>query len=114
MPESIPYYDSADGRLLATLTADTVQRYLTAGTARAVRTKRGRIVRLYSLPRERAIPIKVSPALTRPTLDELNLDPARRKLWRKSANAVKGSTCGLVGGTRAVHFRDLTKGAVVS
>jgi hypothetical protein len=49
----IPYYDSADGRRLDELSDAKAQRYLAEGKAHPIRSKNGRIVRLYSLPRER-------------------------------------------------------------
>ena len=50
---SIPYYDSADGRLLNLVRDATAQRYLAGGVARAVRRRNGGIVRLYSVTHER-------------------------------------------------------------
>lgn len=50
----VPYYDSADGRLLNMLSDGEVSRYLANRAARAIRAKSGRVVRLYSIPRERA------------------------------------------------------------
>src|ERR1044072_8277657 len=43
----IPYYDPADERLLTFLTPEKCERYILDGPARAVRSKRGEIKRLY-------------------------------------------------------------------
>lgn len=49
----IPYYDAADGRLLNMLSESEAQRYAADGTAHAIRSRAGRIVRLYGITRER-------------------------------------------------------------
>lgn len=49
----IPYYDSSDNRLLNMLTEARANQYLAEGRAHAIRSKNGRIVRLYSIARER-------------------------------------------------------------
>lgn len=50
----IPHYDPADGKLLNLVSDATAQRYVAEGIAHAVRTKNGRIARLYRRVRERA------------------------------------------------------------
>lgn len=52
---SIPYYDS-DHKLIDMLSEKKAERYLAAGTAKAIRTKSGRIVRLYRRTSERTYP----------------------------------------------------------
>jgi hypothetical protein len=49
----VPYYDCADNRLLDMLTLGRAECYLSKGIAHAIRSKKGRILRLYSLPKER-------------------------------------------------------------
>ena len=49
----IPYYDPADGKLLNSVTYDVAQQYVARGVAHAIRTKNGRIARLYRRVRER-------------------------------------------------------------
>jgi hypothetical protein len=51
---SIRYYDSADGRLLDAISEQAAENFLARGIARAIRTKNGKIARLYSIPRERS------------------------------------------------------------
>jgi hypothetical protein len=60
---SVPYYDCADGRLLNMLSEDNAERYLSTGAARAIRSKKGRVVRLYSVPTER-VPGSISAAIS--------------------------------------------------
>jgi hypothetical protein len=45
----VPFYDCADNRLLDMLPPDKVDRYLSKGTAHAIYSKAGRVVRLYSI-----------------------------------------------------------------
>ncbi len=49
----VPYYDCADNRLLDMLSEAKAERYLSEGIAHALRSKKGRIVRLYSIAKER-------------------------------------------------------------
>jgi hypothetical protein len=48
----VPYYDCADNRLLDMLTSVKAERYLVEGIAHAMRSKKGRLLRLYSVTRE--------------------------------------------------------------
>jgi hypothetical protein len=48
----VPYYDCADHRLLNVLTDAVAERYLSEGIAHAIRSKKGRIVRLYSIAKQ--------------------------------------------------------------
>jgi hypothetical protein len=50
----IPYYDSADNRLMDKLSDAKVERFLALGIAYAVRKRNGQIVQLRSLAKERA------------------------------------------------------------
>ena len=54
MSNRIPYYDAADSRLLGFLNDHGCAEYLRGGVAKAVTTKKGEIVRMYRLHRERA------------------------------------------------------------
>lgn len=58
----IPYYDS-DHTLLAHLSDSKAARYVSQGTATAIQTKGGRIVRLYRRAAERTYP-SVAAAIT--------------------------------------------------
>ena len=90
----IPYYDSADGKLLNYVSDAVAQRYLTDGTAHAVRQHDGRIARLYRrMPSERVHTAGFATAhLDKPDLDQMRRkDPDRyAALWRGTISARTG------------------------